>query len=252
MTVPRYLVPVSQTPDAPFIVKPSRIFPWVGIGYPLLVGIVIPGLACLMTFLEGRLLGASTQFLTMTAVLPVVQLIALAWGVVHAARLALVRRRLATSLDGVIMPSPDVVNAVQLDDAALYRRDDRRPTVKKLVHWQSAILRLRDEPGVNDSFPAFPEELRRDFQNRQRPRRGLMSATFLLTVAWVGLTFLTFKFGRDYGVHSPYLVVIVALGVLLMATLLIIAAVRNSIDNALRTRILALRREVADRTARTM
>lgn len=45
---------------------------------------------------------------------------------------------------------------------------------------------------------------------------------------------------------------IVALGVLLMATLLIIAAVRNSIDNALRTRILALRREVADRTARTM
>lgn len=245
MGTSHYLVPVSQTPDAPFIVKPSRMFPWVGIGYPLIVGIGLPGAAWVAAALRGQAVIDSSENLSAQAIILLLQLVALVWGTVHASRLARLRRRLALSVDGVVPPPTEFVNRVQLDDAALYRRDDRTRLVQTLMAGQAWLFRFFDDVSTGDtSFNPSPSsgQVRRSFRERTSPRRGFLTATGLLTLVWAVITVLTVVAISDAGPSDAGLMmVIIALGLVLLALLFAIGGIRNSLETAFRKRILELR-----------
>lgn len=191
----RYLLPVSQTADASSIAMPSRIFPWVGIGYPVTTMVVLPGIGALATYL-----GAHGALL----VLPWIQLVALVWGIVHAVRLGAVRHRLAR------------------------------------------IWRFNDAATPSDEFSPAPTEsqIHRDFEERQRPRRGLLPGVQLLTFACLGLTALMLlALGSSAGIAGAPAAITV-LDLLLLAVLYTIAIMRNSLDNRFRARIVELRRRM--------
>ncbi|AXE40060.1 hypothetical protein JS278_02926 [Acidipropionibacterium virtanenii] len=196
----------------------------------------------------------SSGYLSAQAVILLLQVSALVWGIVHAARLARVRRRLALSLDDVAPPPPDYINAVQLDDARLYRRDDRTPVVRALVAGLAWVSRFLDDLGRGaDDFTPAPSsgQIQQTFNARRSPRRGFVSAICLLTLAWLGLTVLTFGPISDrIPGDASLLIVIVASGAVQLGVLFIIGGVRMSIDSSFRKRIFRLRRESAALTAR--
>lgn len=235
---------------------PSRVFPWVGIGYPIITMIGIPGIAALMVHLGAGhpAFFDDSMYAAVLLILSFIQIVALVWGVVHAARLVGVRRRLAGSLRGIVPPPARYINAVQLDDAAFYRRDDRTAAVRGLVRLQASVLRFLDEFGGSDSDMVSTgptdAQLRLDFRKRQQPRRGFLASTVLLTIAWAALIVLMFKAGDWMASTSRALVVIALLGVPLLAVLYTIGGIRNSIDNQFRSRILRLRQEFEAATRR--
>lgn len=228
---------------------PSRIFPWVGIGYPVLTMILIPGIAILMVYLGGRhpIFFEGSIYHTVLVLLVLVQVAALVWGTVHAARLAGVRRRMAGSLEGVVPPPAEYINRVQLDDAAFYRRDDRAPVVQKLAAVQAGLLWFLDDFATDPDQPwtaSTDDDQRADFHKRRQPRRAMLASAILLTIVWVGLTVLMFFVG-DWVTSTPgILILITALGLPLLVLLYVIGGLRNSLDNRFRRRIMWLRWEV--------
>ncbi|WP_114045837.1 hypothetical protein [Acidipropionibacterium virtanenii] len=97
-----------------------------------------------------------------------------------------------------------------------------------------------------DAFSwSSPEDLRRVFEDRQRPRKGLMAGTTLLTCLWVVPAWHMLAAAGPLLQLPGSVGAVVGLGVLQIAALFTIAGIRSSIDSRFRKRILELRRSAS-------
>lgn len=238
---PRYLYPLAQHPDAPHLLVPSRLFPWVGFGWALGAFLVLPVLA-LLAIMGGQGSRSQGGAAVSTAALGIVvgiEALMLAWGAVHAVRLVGLHRRLTASLDRIVAPPAHYLEQVRRADADFARRDERAGAIRLLVVCQAWAGRLVDlfARGGPDSDGPYDAH-GRVFRAAQAPRTAFLTSAIWLSAWWL----LLFGFTA---VGSPGgLPALPALGFahfavsgLLLAELWIIAGVRFSLDRGIRARL---------------